>query len=114
MELSLVPVVEAVSSPTPTAATGCTSRRSALEAVLEEVEREQPDVIVFGGDLVSGPLPRETQSTRYTGWGSRVSLGSAPSSWMREVIASLVNTLCRWYSTVRELMKSCAPISGFE
>jgi putative phosphoesterase len=32
----------------------------ALEAVLEVVEREQPDVIVFGGDLVSGPLPRKT------------------------------------------------------
>jgi putative phosphoesterase len=32
----------------------------ALEAVLAEVEREQPDTIVFGGDLVSGPLPRET------------------------------------------------------
>jgi putative phosphoesterase len=32
----------------------------ALEAVLEEVEREQPDVIVFGGDIVAGPMPRET------------------------------------------------------
>ena len=32
----------------------------ALEAVLEEVEREGVDEIVFGGDLASGPLPRET------------------------------------------------------
>jgi putative phosphoesterase len=32
----------------------------ALEAVLEEVEREQPDAIVVGGDMVSGPLPRQT------------------------------------------------------
>jgi putative phosphoesterase len=32
----------------------------ALEAVLEEVDREEPDVVLFGGDLVSGPLPRET------------------------------------------------------
>jgi putative phosphoesterase len=32
----------------------------ALEAVLEEVERERPDTIVFGGDMVSGPLPRQT------------------------------------------------------
>jgi predicted phosphodiesterase len=32
----------------------------ALEAVLEEVEREQPDAIVFGGDIVAGPMPRET------------------------------------------------------
>jgi predicted phosphodiesterase len=32
----------------------------ALEAVLEEVEREQPDAIVFGGDVIAGPMPRET------------------------------------------------------
>jgi putative phosphoesterase len=33
---------------------------AALEAVLGEVERERPDATVFGGDLVSGPFPRET------------------------------------------------------
>jgi predicted phosphodiesterase len=32
----------------------------ALEAVLAEVEREQPDLIVFCGDLTWGPLPEET------------------------------------------------------
>jgi predicted phosphodiesterase len=32
----------------------------ALETVLADVEREQPDAIVVGGDMVSGPLPRET------------------------------------------------------
>jgi putative phosphoesterase len=32
----------------------------ALEAVLAEVEREQPDAIVFGGDVFMGPLPAET------------------------------------------------------
>jgi putative phosphoesterase len=32
----------------------------ALEAVLEEVEREQPDAIVVGGDMVAGPMPSET------------------------------------------------------
>ena len=32
----------------------------ALEAVLAEVEREEPDLVVFGGDLTWGPLPRET------------------------------------------------------
>jgi putative phosphoesterase len=32
----------------------------ALEAVLAEVEREGVDEIVFGGDIASGPLPRET------------------------------------------------------
>jgi putative phosphoesterase len=32
----------------------------ALEAVLAEVEREQPDAVVFGGDIIAGPMPRET------------------------------------------------------
>jgi predicted phosphodiesterase len=32
----------------------------ALEAVLSEVEHEAPDVIVVGGDVASGPMPRET------------------------------------------------------
>jgi predicted phosphodiesterase len=32
----------------------------ALEAVLRELERERPDAIVFGGDLIAGPMPRQT------------------------------------------------------
>jgi len=32
----------------------------ALEAVLAEVEREAPELVVFGGDLTWGPQPRET------------------------------------------------------
>lgn len=32
----------------------------ALDAVLEEVRREQVDVIVVGGDVLPGPMPRET------------------------------------------------------
>src|SRR6266516_7720469 len=33
----------------------------ALEAVLHDVEREAPDLIVIGGDIASlGPMPRET------------------------------------------------------
>jgi predicted phosphodiesterase len=31
----------------------------ALEAVLEVLERDQPDAIVFGGDIIAGPMPRE-------------------------------------------------------
>ena len=38
---------------------------------------------------------------------------SAPLSSLRELMSSLVNTLRRWYSTVRGLMNSLAPISGF-
>ena len=32
----------------------------ALEAVLADVEREKPDLIVFCGDVASGPMPAET------------------------------------------------------
>jgi predicted phosphodiesterase len=45
----------------------------ALEAVLEEVEREQPDAIVFGGDIIAGPMPRETLE-RVRGLGERAHL----------------------------------------
>ena len=31
----------------------------ALEAVLSEIEREGVDVIVVGGDMVPGPMPRD-------------------------------------------------------
>ena len=34
----------------------------ALAAVLEEVERERPDLVVFCGDLTWGSLPQETLS----------------------------------------------------
>jgi predicted phosphodiesterase len=45
----------------------------ALEAVLEEVEREQPDAIVFGGDIIAGPMPRETLE-RATSLGEKAHL----------------------------------------
>ncbi|HEU4971508.1 MAG TPA: metallophosphoesterase, partial [Gaiellaceae bacterium] len=32
----------------------------ALAAVLDEVERDPPDIVVFCGDLTWGALPRET------------------------------------------------------
>ena len=32
----------------------------ALKAVLEELEEIQPDLIILGGDIVSGPMPRQT------------------------------------------------------
>src|SRR3954469_21103882 len=36
------------------------SHLPALEAVLEEIEQERVDLIVVGGDVVPGPMPRET------------------------------------------------------
>lgn len=35
----------------------------ALEAVLADIEQHQPDAIVLGGDVLSGPLPVETLET---------------------------------------------------
>jgi putative phosphoesterase len=43
---------------------------SALEAVLDEVEREDVDLIVLGGDCIHGPQPRETLE-RLRGLGDR-------------------------------------------
>ena len=42
----------------------------ALEAVLAELERERVDLIVFGGDLVAGPFPRECYA-RWRALGDR-------------------------------------------
>jgi putative phosphoesterase len=45
----------------------------ALEAVLEEIEREEVDAIVFGGDIIAGPMPRHTLE-RVLGLGERAHL----------------------------------------
>jgi predicted phosphodiesterase len=45
----------------------------ALEAVLGELEREEPDAIVFGGDVIAGPMPRETME-RVLSLGDRAHL----------------------------------------
>jgi putative phosphoesterase len=36
------------------------SNLPALDAVLQEVEQEHPDLILIGGDIVPGPMPRAT------------------------------------------------------
>ncbi|MEO9060177.1 MAG: metallophosphoesterase family protein, partial [Ktedonobacteraceae bacterium] len=57
----------------------------ALEAVLKEVEQAQPDRIMVGGDIVSGPMPKETLE-RLLAFGDRVYFirGNAD----REVVAA--------------------------
>jgi predicted phosphodiesterase len=45
----------------------------ALEAVLGELEQDVPDAIVFGGDIIAGPMPRETLE-RVLGLGDRAHL----------------------------------------
>jgi putative phosphoesterase len=49
----------------------------ALEAVLVEVDRERPDLIVFCGDVASGPMPAETIDLLRTIKGARFVRGNA-------------------------------------
>ena len=58
------------------------------------------------------PRPRATARTGKR-WPMLTPPGGTRPRCRRELMSSLVNTLCRWYSTVRGLMNSWAPISGF-
>ena len=49
----------------------------ALEAVLVEVDREKPDLVVFCGDVASGPMPAETIDLLRTIKGARFVRGNA-------------------------------------
>jgi putative phosphoesterase len=57
----------------------------ALNAVLEELEEVRPDLIVIGGDIVSGPMPRQTLE-RLSQPGNRVR--SIRGNTDREVVAA--------------------------
>jgi putative phosphoesterase len=86
----------------------------ALEAVLDEVAAERPDLVLVGGDLVAGPFPAEcldllraleTRSVFIRGNGDRevVTGGEGERSWCVERLgperASFVE---EWPLTVRE------------
>jgi Icc-related predicted phosphoesterase len=50
----------------------------ALEAVLAEIGRLDPDIILFGGDLAAGPMPPETlERLMSLGLQARFSRGNA-------------------------------------
>ena len=66
-------------------------------------------VLECGAGYVSG-----TRATGVCRSHSFLLLARTPWSWLRELMASLVKTLCRWYSMVRRLMKSWAAISGLD
>jgi putative phosphoesterase len=56
----------------------------ALEAVLAEVERDKPDLIVFCGDVASGPMPAETIDLLLTLKGARFVRGNADRGLIEE------------------------------
>ena len=56
----------------------------ALEAVLEEVDREQPDLVVVCGDVASGPMPSETIDRLRTLAGARSVKGNADRGLVAE------------------------------
>jgi predicted phosphodiesterase len=56
----------------------------ALAAVLRELEREQPDLIVSGGDLTWGPLPEETFALA-SGLNARFVRGNADRAVLENV-----------------------------
>ena len=56
----------------------------ALEAVLAEIERETPDLMVFCGDAASGPMPAETIDLLLTLQGARFVRGNADRGLVEE------------------------------
>jgi hypothetical protein len=84
----------------------CGSRRPAFASA--SGQRDWPVLVWRCADQVAG------WPAGYSGSALAGSLGRAWSSWPREPMANLAKTLPRWYWTVRALMNSRLPISGFE
>jgi predicted phosphodiesterase len=78
---------------------------AALAAVLEEVEREGVDAIVFGGDVFLGPFPSETLElvrsvdAKYV----RGNCEREPNEWVRERLGTEVVEWTRAWPTTVEL-----------
>jgi EmrB/QacA subfamily drug resistance transporter len=72
-----------------------------------EPQPAAPPAVVTG----RSPISRggSTALNARSGYGD-----NARSIWVRELISSLMNTLLRWYLTVRGLMNNRVPISGLE
>ena len=56
---------------------------AALAAVLDELDVVSPDLVVFGGDLTWGPLPRETLRSRASSAQGRSSYAATPNGRCR-------------------------------
>jgi predicted phosphodiesterase len=70
----------------------------ALEAVLAELEELRPDVVVFGGDLAAGALPRETIALARDVPNARYVQGNCE----REMLGGTEGPITGWPSTQLE------------
>jgi putative phosphoesterase len=71
----------------------------ALEVVLEEINRAQVDQIVIGGDVLPGPMPRETMARLLEiDFPVKFILGNGD----REVLARMTGTETDWYRSAPE------------
>jgi predicted phosphodiesterase len=66
----------------------------ALEAVLDEVDRLEPDVLLFGGDVAAGPFPHETIEL-LRGLDARFVMGNAD----RTLIDGRLGSMFDWATT---------------
>jgi predicted phosphodiesterase len=74
----------------------------ALEAVLDEIRQSQVDYVVVGGDVVPGPLPRETiQCLLDLDIPVQFILGNGD----REVLAQMSGLETDWYHSAPELWR---------
>jgi putative phosphoesterase len=71
----------------------------ALEAVLEQVRRENVDQIVVGGDVFPGPMPRETLAFLQA---LDISVQFIHGNGDREVLARMAGTETDWYRAAKE------------
>src|SRR6202022_4323773 len=83
--------------------------------------RSRKGVVLHTKTELAGQKPviawRRADRDSAGGYSARMvveSLGRTRSSWLRELMPSFMKTLRRWYLTVRGLMNSRVPISGFE
>jgi predicted phosphodiesterase len=77
----------------------------ALEAVLADVERENFDTVVFGGDVFCGPLPRETLEL-VRSLDARFVRGNCerdPNDWLRERLGEETVEWARAWPTTLEV-----------
>ena len=71
----------------------------ALEAVLQELRRMQVDQVVIGGDVLPGPMPRETIACLLD---LQVPMRFIHGNGDREVLAQMAGTETEWYRKAPE------------